>query len=728
MGKTKKEITGKRMKISVTAKILIMTVIILVASMVTTTVLITNAASNHLVTEGKEALLDLSVAKGQLIESYVFDQKEIVHALATSKDVVDLAKEYNHLYPIGGEAPAEETPVVEAAPVVEETPAEATEEQPAEVVEEAAPDPYAGWDSEAARWAGILMQYEEDSGNLYENIFVCIGYMGFADSLNNATVHPCGEENFFLECMDKGYYFGINVSPASGRPVYVISYAIEDPDTGERIGTVNASIDLAVMSQAILNDANYEIMLFDLNGLTIASQAEENILTFNVAEVNPDGWANMLATKTGYFTYVNPVTGKLSYTGYAITDNFAIEVSTADESFDDERAEIRNIAITITVIALLLSVIAVFIVTHTIIKPLKDTNKTINSMIEDINAGKGDLTNRVVVNGHDESAEIGQSINKFIGVLQSVMGMLGSNSDRLNQISETVGSSINQSNDEINDVSATMEEMSASAEEIAASLSQVVDRINEITTMVEGVNDKANEQAKSTVQILKKVDTLRSSAIEKREASDAEANEVVAQLQESMKTAQEVEKISDLTEEILNIAAQTNLLALNASIEAARAGEAGKGFAVVADEIRQLADSSKETANGIQEISNSVIASVSDLSEKANSLADAFMEANTNGRAEAEEMTSQYQEDVQVVADAMEHFSQDSQTINETMQDIKETIDNINVALDETVKGITNVSSATLEVANNLVSIKDEAKENFNISKELESEVKKFKY
>ena len=50
----------------------------------------------------------------------------------------------------------------------------------------------------------------------------------------------------------------------------------------------------------------------------------------------------------------------------------------------------------------------------------------------------------------------------------------------------------------------------------------------------------------------------------------------------------EVSHISDLTQDILNIASQTNLLTLIASIEAARAGEAGKNSAVVADEMRDI--------------------------------------------------------------------------------------------------------------------------------------------
>ena len=684
--KTKK--TGNKIKISITTKILAMTVFILAASMVTTTVLITNKASERLVAIGKDNLVNLSVAKGATLETYIDAQKQLTHTVATNSDVVKLASNY------GKTGVSSDIEYTEGQIIMAE----------------------------------YLAQLQSESGNVYENFFITLGSTGFADCLENATLHDVSEESFYSACMTDGYFFGTNVSPVTGNPVYVIAYAIVDPGTGAYIGTVNNSIDLASMSNVVVADEYYDVKILTHEGVVIASPDTESILTIDMTQLDPDSWNYTITTGTGYVEYTDPYTGKLAYTGFHKTANFVVEVGQPDSDFDSARAAVRNTALIIMLVALIVSVIIVILVTMSIIKPLKDTNKTINEIIDSINKGNGDLTNRVSVRGNDESAEIASSINRFVGVLQEVMSMLGNNSDRLNKISESVGSSINNTNAEIDDVSATMEEMSAASEEISASLQQVVTQMNDIPVMVNDVNVKATEQADKTDNILKKVEGLRTASIAQRDAADADANKLIEQLQESMKTAKEVEKIADLTNEILNIASQTNLLALNASIEAARAGEAGKGFAVVADEIRQLADNSKETASGIQEISNGVIASVDDLSEKANSLANAFIESNASGREGVDSMTGAYQEDIESVAYAMEHFAGDSQDINERMNSIKETLNNINTALEETVTGITNVSTATVEVATNLKTISGEATENLNISQELQSEVNKFKY
>lgn len=83
----------------------------------------------------------------------------------------------------------------------------------------------------------------------------------------------------------------------------------------------------------------------------------------------------------------------------------------------------------------------------------------------------------------------------------------------------------------------------------------------------------------------------------------------------------EINSVMDLIKEIAD---ETRLLGLNAAIEAARAGEAGLGFGVVAQEIRKLSADSKATVGKIKEfttlIRNSVDRTVSMGNETASTV------------------------------------------------------------------------------------------------------------
>ncbi|AWK49764.1 chemotaxis protein [Clostridium beijerinckii] len=78
------------------------------------------------------------------------------------------------------------------------------------------------------------------------------------------------------------------------------------------------------------------------------------------------------------------------------------------------------------------------------------------------------------------------------------------------------------------------------------------------------------------------------------------------------------EQINSILDAIKGIASQTKMLGLNASIEAARAGELGKGFSVVAKEIKNLAENSKETANSISELTTKIQESVNGTIKNSN--------------------------------------------------------------------------------------------------------------
>ncbi len=84
----------------------------------------------------------------------------------------------------------------------------------------------------------------------------------------------------------------------------------------------------------------------------------------------------------------------------------------------------------------------------------------------------------------------------------------------------------------------------------------------------------------------------------------SEAFDILAEI--SANSYGEVEKTNGVIKQIQDIALNTKILGFNASIEASRAKESGKGFGVIAQEVRTLAETSKTSADNIQNSMKSI--------------------------------------------------------------------------------------------------------------------------
>ena len=360
-------------------------------------------------------------------------------------------------------------------------------------------------------------------------------------------------------------------------------------------------------------------------------------------------------------------------------------------------------------------------------KPIVSMNQKINDIVNDIRSGKGDLTQRVLVNSKDEIGQLGEGINLFLETSQKIIKGMTVNAQSLDQVVITVGDNIRKTTEASCDISAVMEELAATMEELAANIVTVNENTNYVGERAEEISTESNHLLSYAEEMQDRARGLEKNAEASKESARDVISKIMTPLKEAINESKRVEKIQELTEDILSISGQTNLLALNASIEAARAGEAGRGFAVVADEIRKLADSSKETANNIQEINNMVIAVVQQLITHVQAITNYIDSTILPDYDHFVTAGKKYSEDASMVNHTIENFSSKADHLKHLVSEIIEAIEGINSAVEEGAKGVTHSADNTSVLVENMNNISRKMDSSREIAEALRGEVEKFK-
>ena len=415
------------------------------------------------------------------------------------------------------------------------------------------------------------------------------------------------------------------------------------------------------------------------------------------------------------------------------SDTIAVNMDTLISRNDElvkqniqEQKDLYNQNMILSLILLAISFVAfvmvVVVIIKTVVKPLRKQTSELTEIIDEIKGGHGDLTKRVTVKSMDEIGQSSIGINHFIETLQNIMSNIISNSNVLDGVVGNVASSVAASSDNANDISAIMEELSATMEEVSATTNSV----SENTTAAEGKVQKMADQTKVMSQyaqdMKKRATELEHTATENMNNTNEMIGEITTEMNQALENSKSVEKVAQLTADILNISSQTNLLALNASIEAARAGEAGKGFAVVADEIRQLADSSRETANNIQTINEQVIEAVQGLVVSSEKIVGYINENILPDYRAFVQGGQQYNDDATHIDNTMAEYAGEAQDILATMMEMTEAIEGISRAVEESANGVSDAATNIDSLVQSMSTVNGQMEENSTVAKNLKEE------
>lgn len=327
---------------------------------------------------------------------------------------------------------------------------------------------------------------------------------------------------------------------------------------------------------------------------------------------------------------------------------------------------------------LLVSLLSAYFFADRFTKPIREVVQLIDRI------ALGDLSVKVEVKSEDEIGLLLLSLKKMVETMNSLVGRLSESAMQLNastnQISATAFEqvqNITTQNLSIQDFSAGVNELAATATELGRNTEQVVQTSRHAIEL-------ASQGAGATQSLLTSMERIRNT------------NEQTASKFSSL--IEKVESIEKIVGTITNIADKTNLLSVNASIEAVKAGEFGKGFSVVAAEIRRLADktvvASQEIADTISDIQKAATTAMSSMENLGTTTKEGIHTVNSAG-----DSFNALVNIVRTMGPSLEEMKDGTnQQANSTVQ-MAQSIKEIQQAADESKTGAEQTSETTTSLS-----------------------------
>ncbi|NYC70129.1 methyl-accepting chemotaxis protein [Clostridium beijerinckii] len=358
----------------------------------------------------------------------------------------------------------------------------------------------------------------------------------------------------------------------------------------------------------------------------------------------------------------------------------------------------NNGIFTSIVMWIILSLFSLLISKRMISSPL---SRTIN-ILQDIAEGEGNLTKRVEKMSSDEIGELSRWFNKFIN---NQMSML----DRVKRSAKTTKKSVNIVSNITSEVKNGMgvientvitllenskdqnlvfQNTKNKFSDITASIQEMDSLILEVSGIVEGTNESAASAQSISKEVLSNMEDLE---------------KTIDNTVQSVSTLQGYsQEISEVINVIRNISKQTQLLALNASIEAARAGESGKGFSVVAEEISKLALETESATKSISNVINQVQKQTQATFEYAEEI-NTKVDISTASVKESIQSFDHINDDVNIIANAMQSISQITSTQSQSVGDVMNNVSTMADKIEQSTENSSNKSEESLSMVKKIL-------------------------